>query len=957
MKKIITRISVFALAMLCAGTVPAYADTIVGDVIVRTGWTRDMPDVSGNFAYEGHRAGSSGNWFTWDWDYTNNCAQPNAKGVLLYNATGNKGTNEMFVHCKKVGDRYRFYCDEACTVECIGYGYTTSWADFPIGWHPVVDTRNLSNPVGSHGRNLLELAHYRTYLDSPQDLPSFFYMVTNAIKHFDPTMFTKVGEDPGMTLRVIMHDTYIVTKDEWGQNHTPTFEGHLVGVTNYTTNFVHLTNGGLYTPNRVIVSRSDTDFNGSDSDNAIISIEPEYENGPDDERTYYINYSTGDEAGKFIIDNYTSNNSDVAVKVNHNALFIDIHTIIRNKKSDNTGVGVKLAAGENGLNYHNAAIELGSDQLNGGVGVGTCKIQDQNIGIDAYAGVIRLKISTPGNAVDITDNTVAASIAHGVKLGKWAYDVSSFTGNDVKITLKNLDEWSAGDIVFASGRTRVVDPHGAPPIRNGNEYLAALTSSEKTHLFYSPETDLGKTYDIYFDQTGTPDNDDYEFPVFRLDVKSIYNTRTKMWYSTLYDALSDTGTAINGENKAIADNDVLVYFGNVLEPKSVIINNNITIRSASQQNPADVTVANSDSKTISSDGYTSTYDGPASSFITVASGKTVTIGSNNSTGTDASGMFTIDMNNKGRALDIYGTVNALGAQGTSGQVAGLRILDGYYSGNGGAVMIESTGTLNLTNVEISGNNASGNGAGIYQGGTLNVSGAPTFGNNDIVYLPTSKVITKAGALASTVNIPVRLANEASGRDILVSKNGASSSLDGQVEASDGNKLSVTLEDLLFAVVYNATGLDGGTYTPTDVIELFLGNGKILIIKDGLKTGDSAVFTVTAAGGANPSYTVVLTGIDDSGSQVQQAILEVPVNTYTVTESGWSWAYQNVSGTSASITKSIAESQAAGVYSEFRFSNETKSGTTEHAESSKNNDFSAPNGSLTGGLSSYNGHAL
>lgn len=924
MKKIITRISALAIA-LAFGTINVHADNAY---ITTSGAVHNQ---------DGH----SGEYFTWHWNYGTGAPNANAKGLILTNATDTHGGNVITVHCIKDGNRYRFYCDEACKIELVGIGYTSGWSGYGINWGPVCDVNDairFDTDVSSTGIagdakftgtsndycNLRGVANHESELSSPKDLSEFFFMISNGFKSIGDN---GAPRSPKLAVTVIMHDTYVVPKTEWNHR-TGNFQGHDIIMIDYSsTSFCTHADAQL---SSVTLKRYDSGISGSDSDHPIISLEPSYEYGETDSRTYYLNFNPG----KIILDNNTTNDDDVAIRVGHNALFMDVHMDITNSASGYHGVGVKLAAGENDMNYHNASIELGNDQQGGG----TSKIRKQAIGIDAYAGVIRLKQSTPGNPIDITDNAVAASIAHGVMLGKWADDISSFTGNDVLITLKDPQEWRAGDIVFASGRTKVANGY---PSNVDNEYYAFLTESEASHLQYAPETDLSKRFMIFFDPSGTPENVDYEFPVFRLDLQCIYNPRTKNWYNSLYDALNDSGTALNGENKAIADNDELIYFGNVLEPKAVTVNNNIYIRSAYKYHGGDRTAASESGRDPDdiTDYYVSTYNGSGETFITVAEGKTLTIG--NRTGSGIFSSYTIDMDGKGRGLDVYGRVNMYGAYPSGVGLWSMQsIINGHASGNGGAVKIESTGTLEITNVEFRNNTASGNGEAIYQGGTMYISETPSFDNSDYVYLPESHVITKAGSFSVPYEkpIPVKLANEASGRDILVSMEEASNSLSGQVESSDGSKLSVTLEDPLFSVIYNATGLDGGIYTPTDVIELFLGNGKILIIKDGLKTGDSAVFTVTAAGGANPSYTVVLTGIDDSGSQVQQAILEVPVNTYTVTESGWSWAYQNVSGTSASVTKSIAESQAAGVYSEFRFSNEAKSGTTEHAESSKNNEF-------------------
>ena len=90
----------------------------------------------------------------------------------------------------------------------------------------------------------------------------------------------------------------------------------------------------------------------------------------------------------------------------------------------------------------------------------------------------------------------------------------------------------------------------------------------------------------------------------------------------------------------------------------------------------------------------------------------------------------------------------------TGQITG-----GYNSGNGGGIHIASGGTLLLSGGNITGNTAA-TGGGIYNGGTLNTSGAPIVTGNTggNVYLPNGKVVNITEALTSSTNIGVTMEN-------------------------------------------------------------------------------------------------------------------------------------------------------------------------------------------------------
>ena len=88
------------------------------------------------------------------------------------------------------------------------------------------------------------------------------------------------------------------------------------------------------------------------------------------------------------------------------------------------------------------------------------------------------------------------------------------------------------------------------------------------------------------------------------------------------------------------------------------------------------------------------------------------------------------------------------------------------------------------------------------------------------------------------------------------------------------------------------------HNPEFVIHIQNVYGKLVIAKNGLKSGESAIFTVKAkvadgtSSGEEKEWTVVLTGTNDSGTEVSATLTGLLVgSSYTAQESGdWSWSY-------------------------------------------------------------------
>lgn len=123
------------------------------------------------------------------------------------------------------------------------------------------------------------------------------------------------------------------------------------------------------------------------------------------------------------------------------------------------------------------------------------------------------------------------------------------------------------------------------------------------------------------------------------------------------------------------------------------------------------------------------------------------------------------------------------------------------------------------------------------------------------------------------------------------------------------------------------------YTPMDLV----------IKKNGLKAGESAIFEVTRSvnGSLDPNFkmTVVMTA-GSEGSTDDAVIVKTPVRdenkidyVYTVKETSWSWAYEQTEAQSHSLYK--ADGSADNI---FEFTNKAKTDLPKHAEKALNNVF-------------------
>lgn len=105
--------------------------------------------------------------------------------------------------------------------------------------------------------------------------------------------------------------------------------------------------------------------------------------------------------------------------------------------------------------------------------------------------------------------------------------------------------------------------------------------------------------------------------------------------------------------------------------------------------------------------------------------------------------------------------------------------------------------------------------------------------------------------------------------------------------------------------------------------------KLTIRKSGLKTGESAIFSLTNPEAFN-SREVVLTGISDDGAEVSATFGKIEAGTWTISETDWSWTYNPVASQEVVIDADDVE---------VSFINAKKTDIPANGEAIKNNVFS------------------
>ncbi|MBE6687210.1 MAG: hypothetical protein E7591_08280 [Ruminococcaceae bacterium] len=604
-------------------------------------------------------------------------------------------------------------------------------------------------------------------------------------------------------------------------------------------------------------------------------------------------------------------------------------------------------------------------ELNGGALelVGNTQIHHFAMAVDSDYGVTRLREPNPTLGTwNIDNNVLSVNLAYGTYLGKWCSNINQI--NNVSVFLEDVEKWSSGDIILASG-------YKTNPVLGQPDIKTPVVQSDRNKIVIQNEMDL--SYSMAVSYYGGITSDPY--PVIRFEIASVYNIQLNKWYFTLYEAVADS-----------RNNDELVFYNSTNEGYTVYIPHNLTIRSSyAGEKPG----GKSDSRAGSN--CTATWNSKIINAVIVGlntnptNNMVVKFGTNDTS--EQYGELTFDTNNKCRHLENYGyaylysnltfirgnceyggsicnvgftyldgaeIVNCTaGAKGQGGAVAVTNgafyfrsgLIDNCSANEGGAIYNGVNGTAEFTGGIISNCNANFGGA-VYQNGIMfGVGGSVRFtknGGSEDIYLPStatkdtasgSCVITKLSDFDFGTNNRVKItlgnsdANYYDGRNVVISGTGT-------VVNSDLAKFTLTNtsgfnKDLFetFKFVYTAKDTTPGNKDKSVLeldITLTVKLGDLTITKkvvknNGVPDEDQAfIFDVvgTSANNSSVSMTVIIYG---NGSVT---IKDLPEGNYKVTErTDWSWRYAR-----NSVTVSVNGATAVKAYTRTVAVSNTKPAT-------------------------------
>ena len=658
-----------------------------------------------------------------------------------------------------------------------------------------------------------------------------------------------------------------------------------------------------------------------------------------------------------IVDNASANCPEnpnpVAIRVADGGLMIADGCIITDttiasdpvNKTGYKGTGVLLTT----MNEENKVYPM--VELNGGALelVGNTVIHNFAIAVDSDYGVTRLREPNPTLGTwNIDNNVLSVNLAYGTYVGKWCDNISQI--NNVSVFLEDVEKWSSGDIILASG-------YKTNPVQGQPDIKTPVVASDRSKIVIQNEMDLSYSMAVSFYNGITSD----PYPVIRFEIASVYNIQLNKWYFTLYEAVAES-----------RKNDELVFYNNTNEGYTVNIPHNLTIRSSYKgEKPggkSDLRAGNNCTATWNSKVINAVIVGKQNNTV---NNMTVKFGTNDTSKEYAD--LTFDTNNKCRHLENYGTVylcsnfttargnceyggsvcnvgytyldgaeilsSTAGAGGNGGAVAVTQgafyfksgLIDNCSAGKGGAIYNSTGGTVELTGGTISKCSAATGGA-VYQDGVFGLGGKVNFvdcGPNEEFYLPStatkdiaagSKVITKLSDFdfgSKKIRITLGLADDNlyDGRNVVISGTGT-------VTKTDLSKFTLTnlsnYNKELFATfnfVYTASDATPGNVGKSVLeldITLTVKYGDITITKTVAANGgkvdedQSFIFDIvgTSANTKDISLTVVIYG---NGSTT---VKDLPLGSYKVTErTDWSWRYGSVQVSLDGGAKTNATSKA------------------------------------------------
>ncbi len=643
-----------------------------------------------------------------------------------------------------------------------------------------------------------------------------------------------------------------------------------------------------------------------------------------------------------IIDNASAhcpdNPNPVAIRVADGGLMIADGCIIMDttipidpvNKTGYKGTGVLLTT----MNPEDKVYPM--VELNGGALelVGNTQIHNFAIGVDSDYGVTRLREPSPILGTwNIDNNVLSVNLAYGTYLGKWCDNISQI--NNVSVFLEDVEKWSSGDIILASG-------YKTNPVVGQPDIKTPVVASDRSKIFIQNEMDLSYSMAVSYYNGISSD----PYPVIRFEIASVYNIQLNKWYFTLYEAVADS-----------RNNDELVFYNNTNEGYTVYIPHNLTIRSSYK---GEMPGGKSDIR--AGTNCTATWNSRIVNAVIVGlntnptNNMVVKFGTNDTSKEYAE--LTFDTNNKCRHLENYGTVylysnfttmrgnceyggsvcsvgftyldgaeilsSTAGATGNGGAVAVTQgafyfrsgLIDSCKAGKGGAIYNNVGGTVELTGGIIS-NCTAPTGGVVYQDGVFHLGGSVRFANcgpNDEFYLPStatkdvasgSKVITKLsdfdlGTKKVRITLGMGDANLYDGRNVVISGLGTVTQAD--LAKFTLTNLSNYNKDLFatFNFIYTASDVTPGNVGKSVLeldITLTVKFGDITITKtvaaNGGKVDKDQSFIFDIVGTSTDTKDINLTVIIYGNGSV--TVKDLPLGTYKVSErTDWSWRYAKTS---------------------------------------------------------------
>lgn len=486
------------------------------------------------------------------------------------------------------------------------------------------------------------------------------------------------------------------------------------------------------------------------------------------------------------------------------------------------------------------------------------KVSNMGCAVEQVNGKLRLKTS-PDPIGEANGNVIGLKLHHGQSIGKWYPDISGIS--KVPVYLVDIDRWNSGDIIMDSGYywSDEIDPNAghtrmfAAILETDLGQYTGQIDNRKFSIQNGNELGSSLGVEFYRGSSTLNNKDEYpvgneHYPVLRFCRSTVLNTRTGIWYRTLYDAVNDNNPIMSVTDKphSIEEGDTLVFYGNTIEDRNIEIDKNLTIRSSFNSEKGDTNRCGKACTATLSNG----------AGITVAEGKTVTFGGN-------------------------GTTTADGSTGTVvGETKGLTL----NGSSGGSNIITNNGTLNLkSDVTLaSAKNYAVSHQGVefhlYEGAKLTESGTAEVYLKDNGYFITLETDTPNDGNITRVKLDGTVKN---GRDVV---------LQGEMTLNGEYLEKFPLEPYAnqdeYEYVYNPEGSDTGG---EPVLELKLRETLVINItkvdKDDQRPLQGAAFQIQYSEGKEKGQIVEIANVKQKGTTDDKGLLQLSIREgkYTLVE--------------------------------------------------------------------------